>query len=109
MIRAAISPIVLRRRGAFAATCGAACLAAPFYGSDGRARCSAADGVSDASDSPTFSPLLPFPTSSALPDLLDDVERCRSLILPTAEALVRAARLVGTAAIMAVDYKAHYL
>lgn len=40
---------------------------------------------------------------------LNDIEHCFSLIRPTAEALLRAVRLVKTAAVIAADYHFYYL
>jgi hypothetical protein len=44
---------------------------------------------------------------SPLHDLLNNLEVRRSLIVPVAEALLRAARLVGTAAVMAAAGRHH--
>ena len=74
----------------------------------------AALATSSATKTTTTSPLAAFASSSSssssspsspLRDLLDDLEARRSLIVPAAEALLRAARLVGTAAVMAADYR----
>ena len=62
----------------------------------------AAFASSSSSSSSSSSPSSP---SSPLRDLLDDLEVRRSLIVPAAEALLRAARLVGTAAVLAADYR----
>mmetsp|Transcript_18111 Transcript_18111/g.39132 ORF Transcript_18111/g.39132 Transcript_18111/m.39132 type:complete len:696 (+) Transcript_18111:159-2246(+) len=116
MFRAAITPIVRQRhRKLFVATCmtgtaGAACIATPsqhLHRSEA-ATCSPSvynDGqVNTASQSLTA----PF-ASLSLPNFFDDVEQCRSLILPTMEALLRAARLAKTAVIMATDYQVYFL
>ncbi|KAL7534306.1 LOW QUALITY PROTEIN: hypothetical protein ACHAXR_009195 [Thalassiosira sp. AJA248-18] len=106
MIRAAITPVIRqRRRNVFVAsfaTSTAACLAAPrFFRSNEHATCS---------PSAFNGGQVPGSTSLSLPsNFLDDVEQCCSLILPTMEALLRAARLVAAAAVIAADYKAYFL
>lgn len=106
MIRVAISPIVRQRRNIFAAATGAALLAVPLCRSDKyQAKCSSA-----SADSMNIEHSLMKPFSSlTLPNYFHDVERCFSLILPTMEALLRAARLVKTAVTIAADYQVHNL
>jgi len=118
MIRAAISPIIQRRRrNIFVATCGATFLAVPLLGQDSRsdekyAKCSSlinGGQLDDSSIVPTASATTTTFDSLALNRYLDDIEKSCSLILPTMEALLRAARLAKTAVVMAADYKVYYL
>ena len=121
MIRAAssIAPAILRPRrtkvliASFATGTGIACLAAPpsLYRSDEYyAKCSPSSlNVNGDEALMTSTALSSF--SLSLPDtntMLDDIQQGCSLILPTMEALLRAARLAQTAVVMAVDYQAYF-
>lgn len=48
-------------------------------------------------------------TGLTLQNVYDDLSHCRSLVLPTMEAVLRAMRLVSTAVIMAADYQMYVL
>lgn len=115
MLRAAIAPIVSQqhRRKIYVAASMAGTATAAFWTRSESAACSPSsldDGQASsvaavaASQSLTAS----FPSLS-LSNVLRDAEQCRSLILPTAEALIRAARLAKTAVVMATDYQLYFV
>ena len=126
MLRTALSPIVRQGHhkifwGAATAT-GAVCIATTAYRYNESAYCSPSvigDGkfvnashgnitkdLSVSSQPTTDESLL---ASLSLQNFYNDIEQCRSLVLPTMEALLRASRLVTTAALMAADYQMYYI
>mmetsp|Transcript_20589 Transcript_20589/g.49506 ORF Transcript_20589/g.49506 Transcript_20589/m.49506 type:complete len:692 (+) Transcript_20589:615-2690(+) len=124
MFRAAISiapiPIVRGRqfhRQIFAAACltgtaGATCLAAPsWHRSNECATCSpsACNDGQAASQTPAMASVVSSSLFQRNKLSFDVVEQCYSLVFPTMEALLRAARLAKTAVVMATDYQLYYL